>query len=518
MKLRAALAAIALLAQFASPGRAQDALPRAVIVLDLSKGAATSLDPRVRSASTSTQIALSRTLPRFEGGMELGMVAFGHRRDSGCRAVKRVLPPQRLSAGRFLGELAKLGSGGRAPLSRALQIAASSKNFRGGPPNIVVITSSLDGCDANPCAATSGLKIRWPNIRIHLIAFAPTPGRGLKRLRCVAERTGGQFVRVRSEDALVNALSRVLAIARRTYTPPKIPATGWGAEPKTDKAASIAKPGGRTAPADTPSGAGAAKIPRAPDSVSVKFSALLKEDYAPIRSGLVWRVFALSKSGKSAGKLLATSGLASPQFWLRPGTYYINAAYGLAHLTHKLDVGAGPALASTFILNAGGLRLRAVDANGAPLPRRAVTYDIYSDNEDQFGNRERLVAGLRPGGVIRLNAGIYHIVSTYGLANATTEADVSVESGKLTEASLAHIAGKVTLKLAQRPGGEALANVRWRVLTPTGSLVTQSIGALPSHTLAAGEYKVEARYAGKTYAGTFKLVAGEARQVEVLVQ
>ena len=54
--------------------------------------------------------------------------------------------------------------------------------------------------------------------------------------------------------------------------------------------------------------------------------------------------------------------------------------------------------------------------------------------------RGEVPPGLLAHELVRLNAGIYRIVSTYGDANATVEADVTVEAGKLSEASVTHSA------------------------------------------------------------------------------
>ena len=94
--------------------------------------------------------------------------------------------------------------------------------------------------------------------------------------------------------------------------------------------------------------------------------------------------------------------------------------------------------------------------------------------------------GAKPGLIIRLNSGIYHIKSTYGGANATVEANVTVEAGKLTEAAVNHSAGKVTFKLVRKEGGEALARTRWHIQTSDGRTIAKSIGAFPTHILAGG--------------------------------
>ena len=78
------------------------------------------------------------------------------------------------------------------------------------------------------------------------------------------------------------------------------------------------------------------------------------------------------------------------------------------------------------------------------------------------------MSGVKPGLVMRLNAGIYNVVGTYGDANAIARADVTVEAGKLTEATLTHAAAKVTFKLVARPGGDAIADTQWNVANAAG--------------------------------------------------
>ncbi len=86
--------------------------------------------------------------------------------------------------------------------------------------------------------------------------------------------------------------------------------------------------------------------------------------------------------------------------------------------------------------------------------------------------------------MVRLNAGTYHVVSNYGDVNATIRADIQIEAGKLTEATIQHRAAKLTLKLVAGPGGEAIADTAWSILTASGDTVSESVGAFPTIVLA----------------------------------
>jgi len=217
-------------------------------------------------------------------------------------------------------------------------------------------------------------------------------------------------------------------------------------------------------------------------------------------------------------KLLSTHREASPTLNLEPGDYVVNVAFGRANLTRRIAVSAERSTQERFVLNAGGLRLTPGVAKGEPVNDKAVSYDIYSDERDQYGQRMKVMSGLKPGLVIRLNAGIYSVVGTYGDANAVARSDVTVEAGKLTEATLTHAAGRVTFRLVARAGGDAIADTQWSVANAQGEVVKESVGALPSHIFAPGTYTVSARNAGEVFQRRFTLQAGDSVQIEVVRQ
>ena len=252
--------------------------------------------------------------------------------------------------------------------------------------------------------------------------------------------------------------------------------------------------------------------------VPVRMTARLTADGETIDQGLVWRVFGKTPESETRTMLIASRDEAHPVFQLRPGDYVVNAALGRAHITRRVTVrpgGAEPAV-EDFVLNAGGLRVRAL-VDGTEAAAHTVSYAIYSDR-DQTDVRQLVLSSVRPGMVVRLNAGIYHIVSTYGDCNAIVSTDVTVEAGKLTEAALTHSAAKATFKLVQRAGGEALPDTQWSIQTPQGEEVKESVGALPSHILAPGSYTVIAKSQGRSVQREITLSAGETTQVEVVMR
>jgi hypothetical protein len=249
----------------------------------------------------------------------------------------------------------------------------------------------------------------------------------------------------------------------------------------------------------------------------VALAAVLTDDGQDIEQGLVWRVFRDRLGPDGRPRIVATHREPAPTIRLEPGGYVVNVAMGRAHLTRKIAVSGERGNHERFVLNAGGLRLTpAVPAEIAS--ERSVFYDIYSDERDQYGQRTKVLGGARPGIVIRLNAGIYNVVGTFGDANAISRADITVEAGKLTEATLSHAAAKVTFKLVTRAGGDAIPDTQWSIANAQGEVVKESVGALPSHILAPGTYTASATHAGRVFQRAFAIQAGQAVQVEVVMR
>ncbi len=201
-----------------------------------------------------------------------------------------------------------------------------------------------------------------------------------------------------------------------------------------------------------------------------------------------------------------------------PGEYFVNVAFGRAGATKKLTVpGSGDLEKQVLVLDAGGMILNAVTGADIRIPPKDLKFDIYAAEARDDGERGLLMADVDANTIVRLNAGTYHIVSEYGDINAVVRADIKVEAGKLTEATIQHRAAQINLKLVSEAGGEAIADTAWSVLTSSGDIVAESVSAYPSMVLAEGEYTAIARNKDKIYQKDFQVEAGRSSAVELLL-
>lgn len=244
-------------------------------------------------------------------------------------------------------------------------------------------------------------------------------------------------------------------------------------------------------------------------------SAKLSEEGDAVGRGLVWRVFSPEPGDDGKLTLLATAKGGTTSFNLAPGSYLIHVAFGRAGATKRISMTRAKR-SETMILDAGGVKLNAVLSGGGRIPPDRLRFSIYEDHEDASGERALIIPDVKPDSVVRLNTGTYQIVSNYGTANAVIRSDIRVEAGKITEANVEHRAALLTMKLVRETGGEALADTAWSVLTTSGDIVRESVGAFASMVLAEGEYVIIAKNKDKIYQRNFKVVAGRNEDVEVI--
>lgn len=469
--------------------------------------------------------ALAASFQSYDGKLDMALLTFGQQEEEACDAVKTVVPVETLKAAKFSAAVQQEIPGkGATPLALAIDTAAEAIQASTRPASLVVISDGLDTCRADPCAAAAQAKAKAPALTIHVIAFDSRSRDQLAGLSCMASETGGKYFAAANRAELDAALADVMATAV-TAMAPEMAATAKppaGSEPAAAEKPSSA-PVGETKPEaaesapPTAAEAVARQMARAEPVITgtLRLSAALTADMAPLTSGLVWRIFPAKPDETGAFQVIQRSVGASPVFQLAKGDYIVHVAYGKAGATKEVSLAEGENT-QTIVLNAGALRLSAERADGEPIPINLVNYAVYSSEQDQFGERKLILPAAEPGRAIRVNAGTYFIVSQYGDANAVVRAEVKVEAGKLSDAVVVHHAARVTLKLVNEAGGEAMADTSWSVLTPEGDVVTESVGAFPTHILAEGTYTVIANHGGAAYSRQIEIKAGGDGEFEIM--
>ncbi len=254
------------------------------------------------------------------------------------------------------------------------------------------------------------------------------------------------------------------------------------------------------------------------DGRIVRCDAKLTADSAAMQSGISWHVFSTIPGQDGKLQLIAAFDGGSHSFRLAPGEYFLNAAFGRATATKRVTVPAsGDVPNQELVLDAGGIVLHAVSGNDTKIPDKDLKFSVYTNDVQDDGERGLVMQDVAPNTIIRLNSGTYHVVSTYGSLNAVIRADIQVAAGKLTQATIQHRAARITFKLVSSVGGEAIADTAWSILTSSGDIVSENVGAFATMVLAEGNYTAVARNKDKIYQRDFDVKAGRNADVELLL-
>jgi hypothetical protein len=241
-----------------------------------------------------------------------------------------------------------------------------------------------------------------------------------------------------------------------------------------------------------------------------------REAAQPINAGLVWRVYPTRPEAGGVYRPVKEDRNPTPSFNLPAGDYVVHVSFGLASATKNVRL-RSEAVREVIDLPAGGLRIEG-RVGDARIPAGQIAFDVYSGSQFDSTDRRPIVQNVMTGEMVLVPEGTYYIVSNYGDSNSIVRSDIRVQSGRLTDVTVTHRAAAITLKLVGEPGGEALANTAWSVLTKGGDTVKESIGAFPKVILAEGDYQVVARNDGKTYERSLKVINGVDGEIEVLAR
>lgn len=220
--VRSALAI--LLAFAASPLNAQaDCNDDAMLVFDASGSMAAvgynGLDiPRIVEARD----ALKRVLPDVTPFREMGLVVYGPGTNDSCSNIALHFGPQQNAGAAIFGVIDQTEPDGDTPLTEAVRRAADVVGSGQRSADIVLITDGRETCDGAPCRLAADLA--GTDLTVHVIGFRVRGTSFEWRsndnydvrnhqtvARCLADRTGGEYVPAESTDDLVDALREILS-------------------------------------------------------------------------------------------------------------------------------------------------------------------------------------------------------------------------------------------------------------------------------------------------------------------
>lgn len=475
--------------------------------------------------------------------MELGLIAYGHRKKGDCEDIELLVPPQAGSAAAILKAVAGLEPKGKTPLTAAVMQAAQYLKFQEAKASVILVSDGVETCDKDPCMAATELESLGIDFTCHVIGFDLKPGE-TSGLECLAKKTGGMYLAAQDAATLKTSLetamkqvvkpqTTLVVEARKSSGGPLVEgvsfqvfaegagetavASGsggrWSAElPKAGKYTLSAKFGGKSIELDATLKTGETVTKEVVfTETGVKVSAHAVADGPAFEKDVFWQILG-NADAEGKREQLAFSYEAKPFIHMAPGKYTLQATRGDATAAMDIEVKEGAPQAVKVILGSGNLKLSAASAEGQPPFTKDVAWDILSP-ADAEGQRKKVSFSYEAQPKITLPSGKWLITVAHG--DARGQKEVEVKAGDTQDVLVVLGSGRAKMAVVMEEGGTPVAkDVAWDVLGEADAegnrkKVAFSYQAQPTFDLAAGKYLVQAQVGNATGSTTVEIEAGK---------
>ncbi|MBN2061715.1 MAG: VWA domain-containing protein [Deltaproteobacteria bacterium] len=141
--------------------------------------------------------------------INIGLVAYGHRRKGDCDDVEILIPLGPLDSETFLAKVNSLNPKGKTPMVRSIRKTADAIKHLEDETTILLVSDGEETCDPDPCGFVAGLERLGIKFVLHVVGF-DVGGQTEAQLKCMAREGGGEYFPAKDADKLKNALDMVI--------------------------------------------------------------------------------------------------------------------------------------------------------------------------------------------------------------------------------------------------------------------------------------------------------------------
>jgi Mg-chelatase subunit ChlD len=166
---------------------------------------------------TTARQALSAILNDLKPSTNVGLMAYGHRREGDCSDIEVFYPVANYDAGQLSAAVNGITPRGKTPIADSLLQAAQAMPVSDRRADILLISDGLETCGGDPCAVTARLAEQGINTRVHVVGFDLSEEEHTA-LQCIADNSNGQYFRANDAQSFANAINQ--AVAQTQAAPP----------------------------------------------------------------------------------------------------------------------------------------------------------------------------------------------------------------------------------------------------------------------------------------------------------
>jgi Ca-activated chloride channel family protein len=146
---------------------------------------------------------------RLPDDSDVGLIAYGHRREADCADIDTIVPLGPLDRADLVSKVEKLNPKGKTPITQSIEQAVASLKGRPDPATIVLLSDGIETCSGDPCAAVSAARKAGANFLLHVIGFDLSK-ENVASLECAAQAGGGLYFDAKNADELAAALNQAV--------------------------------------------------------------------------------------------------------------------------------------------------------------------------------------------------------------------------------------------------------------------------------------------------------------------
>jgi Ca-activated chloride channel family protein len=430
-----------------------------MLILDASGSMWGQLDGRAKiEIAREVMAGLVKDLP---ADLNVGLVAYGHRRKGDCSDVEQIAPLGPLDKPSLTAQIQRLSPKGKTPLSNSVREVARSLQHLEDETTILLVSDGKETCGGDPCALVRELKQAGIKFVLHVVGFDVNAAERWQ-LQCMAEAGGGTYYTAANASEFQQAVQdiqrtgQLKIVALRNGTPilAQVQVTAASGEVTSGQTTAA-----RSQPVAFKLDAGRYRVtvtdPAIPglapvvfDAVEIGGGAVVERvaAFAPAQLRLTatkngrptGATYQVTPSGQSS--TLATATVAEPQaFWLAPGSVDIAITESGVEQPETVrftavTLSAGQTVERTADFSAGRLRIHAT-RNGQPIKARVEV--LVPDEERDAGSFHTSTDPKRPA-ELELKPGVYTAVVTDESGAAKAEvvlANLEIKKGTTVEQS-----------------------------------------------------------------------------------
>ena len=296
-------------------------------------------------------------------------------------------------------------------------------------------------------------------------------------LQCIADNTGGKFLRADNAAGLTKALGTAVEAVKKPAPKPVV-----------EKAAN---PG-------------------------LHLSSVLAEGAEPFDQRVTYSVYKPDKDLQGNRERVTYGIDPAVTFQLPSGRYFVTAEYQSAFASTEVDVVADQAQRVVMNLNAGLLAVSSkLEADAGPFDQR-VTYSVFRSVSDLEGTREeRVTYGIDPAVQFYLPAGEYTVAADF--QTVSTRAKLTIRANERTEHVFDLNAGLLAVSsMLSADAGPFDQRVSYQVFVTVSDIkgtrqerVTYGIDPAVQFYLAAGSYTVRAEFQTASASATLEILPNQ---------